>query len=226
MVSIFYFGLILSGIAVKGLFDIFQSKIQFPSLAATQLLIGYERHFLINYPVVIDMEITPHLFVCGLSGSGKTCMIEYAIKGKDIVLINAFKKDFKSIKARRVNGNEKILEFLTNLLANIHYHERPLYIIMDELLVLCIDSKICKAIMDILAIGRHYNIFIIGISQLGTKEAVKFKDLFNARVCFRQVEESSYRAVLGYSPEERDLKKRQFLFYSDQIGSGYTYDVG
>ena len=92
--------------------------------------------------------------------------------------------------------------------------------------MLCIDSKITKAIMDILAVGRHYNVYIIGISQLGTKETVKFKDLFNTRVCFRQVEESSYRAVLGYSPEERDLQKRQFLFYSDTLGMGHTYDVG
>lgn len=67
--------------------------------------------------------------------------------------------------------------------------------------------------------------FLIGISQIGTKEAVKFKDLFNTRICFKQVEESSYRSVLGYSPENKKLTKQQFLLYSDKISEGYTYTV-
>jgi DNA segregation ATPase FtsK/SpoIIIE-like protein len=96
---------------------------------------------------------------------------------------------------------------------------------MDELLILCMDNKIEKAIMNLLAVGRHYNIFLIGICQLGTKEIIKFKDLFNTRICFRQVEESSYRAVLGYSPEDKQLQKREFYYYSDEVGKGYTYDV-
>lgn len=100
-----------------------------------------------------------------------------------------------------------------------------MYIVIDELLVLCIDKNITKMIADLLAIGRHYNVFIIGISQQGTKEAVKFKDLFNARVCFRQVEESAYRSVLGYSPEDKQLKKREFYLYSDEINRGYTYSI-
>ena len=58
------------------------------------------------------------------------------------------------------------------------------------------DKGITKAITDLLAIGRHYNIFLVGISQQGTKESVKFKDLFNSRICFSQVEESSYRSVI------------------------------
>jgi Cdc6-like AAA superfamily ATPase len=189
------------------------------------LLIGYDKQRWVKWPIIIDMEITPHLFVSGLSGNGKSRMVEYAIKDKNVVLINVFRKDFRSIKTRRINGNENILKYLTNLLKNMYYRKKPLYIVIDELIVLCLDSKITKAIMEILAIGRHYNIYIIGISQLGTKETVKFKDLFNARVSFRQVEESSYRAVLGYSPPVRTLQKRQFLYYSHEIGMGYTYDV-
>jgi DNA segregation ATPase FtsK/SpoIIIE-like protein len=226
MISIFFLGLMLTVIACKGMYDTVRDKVETATLKDTQLLIGYDKKEWVKWPIIIDMEKTPHLFVCGLSGSGKTCLVEYAMKNKNVILVNAFKKDFRSIKARRINGNDKILKYLNGILDKIYYRNKPLYIVLDELLVLCIDSKITRAIMDLLAVGRHYNIYLIGISQIGTKETVKFKDLFNTRICFRQVEESSYRAVLGYSPDQKDLHKRQFLFYSDQIGSGYTYDVG
>jgi hypothetical protein len=225
MIGIFFLGLICAGIGWMGIYSLMKDDIEHPYITDTQLLLGYSKRSSIMYPIIVDMKKTPHMFVCGLSNSGKTCMIESAVKDKDVILINTFKEDFKSIKARRINGNEKILEFLQGIIKDIYYREKPLFVVMDELLILCLDSKITKAIMDLLAIGRHYNIFLIGISQLGTKETVKFKDLFNVRVCFKQVEESSYRAVLGYSPEIRDLKQRQFLFYSDKIGIGYTYNV-
>jgi DNA segregation ATPase FtsK/SpoIIIE-like protein len=226
VINIFYLGLTLVITAAKGILDTINDRIaDNANLKETELLLGYTPG-IIRKPIIVNMETTPHLFVCGLSGNGKSCMVEFAIKGRKVVLINAFKKDFKGIKARRINSNEKILEYLTELIKDIYYHAEPLYLVFDELLVLCIDNKITKAIMDILAIGRHYNIYVIGISQIGTKEVVKFKELFNTRVCFRQVEESSYRSVLGYSPEIRELSKRQFLFYSETTGNGYTYDVG
>ena len=192
-----------------------------------QLKLGYIRG-IVNKPILVDMRITPHLFVVGLSGSGKSKMVEKAIQKKNVVLINAFKDDFKTIQAKRVLGNVNILKYLNELLQSVRGGKkwtRPLYIVIDELLVLCIDKNITKMIADLLAIGRHYNVFIIGISQQGTKEAVKFKDLFNARVCFRQVEESAYRSVLGYSPEDKQLKKREFYLYSDEINRGYTYSI-
>lgn len=195
-------------------------------VGAYQLKLGYKNNLLFKRPLIIDMENTPHLFVSGLSGSGKSRMIEKAIQGKQVILINTFKKDFRSIQARRINGNENILKFFNNLLQNLKEDKKePLYVVIDELLVLCLDKNITKAIADLLAVGRHYNIFLIGICQQGTKESVKFKDLFNARVCFRQVEESSYRSVLGYSPEDTQLRKRQFYLYSDYIERGYTYTV-
>lgn len=193
-----------------------------------ELKIGYENMLLFPKPIIINMKTTPHLFICGLSGSGKTCMIEYALKGKSSILINAFEDDFKSIRARRIIGNDNILKFFQNLLENMKKRkkdERPLYLVIDELLVLCVDKAITKAITDVLAIGRHYDIYLIGICQLGTKDSVKFKDLFNARVCFRQVEESSYRVILGYSPEDTQLKHREFYLYSDCIARGYTYNI-
>lgn len=194
-------------------------------LSDTQLAVGYQQFTLYKKPIIIDMERTPHLFVCGLSGNGKTRMVEYAMQDKDVILINPMKKDFKSIKARRIISRDRILEFFTNTVDNIYLRRKPLFIVIDDLLVLCNDKKITEKISDLLAIGRHYNIFLIGICQIGTKEAVKFKDLFNTRVCFRQVEESSYRAVLGYSPENTNLKKREFHLYSEEIVFGHTYDI-
>lgn len=226
MVSIFFIGLALTTVGAKGIYDTLKDMAEKPILKDTQLILGYDKRGLIKWPIIADMKKTPHMFVCGLSNSGKSCMIEHAIREKNVILVNTFKEDFTSIKARRINGKEKILEFFKVMLQDIHCRDEPLYIVMDELLILCMDKEITKAIMDLLAVGRHYNIYLIGISQIGTKETVKFKDLFNVRVCFKQVEESSYRAVLGYSPEIKDLGMRQFLFYSDQIGLGYTYDVG
>jgi DNA segregation ATPase FtsK/SpoIIIE-like protein len=192
-------------------------------LTNKQLLVGYENK---NYqPVIIDMGITAHLFVCGLSQCGKSRMIEFAIKDKNVVLLNVFGEDFNSIKAERVNGTKEIKEYLNELIAEPYFREEPLYIVIDEMLVLCMNKDVTQAITDLLAIGRHYNIFVIGISQTGTKETVKFKDLFNARICFRQVEESAYRTVLGYSPEIKDLKPRQFHLYSDKLAFGCTYDI-
>ncbi|MDG5857074.1 hypothetical protein [Clostridium beijerinckii] len=197
-------------------------------LSDFQLRIGYKDYILIKKPLIVDMTITPHILVCGLSGQGKTKCIESALKGKNVVLLNSFYDDFKTLGSVRRVGNDNILKFLNHLLDNLKYrnqNSKVLYLAFDELLVLCIDKAITKAITDLLAVGRHYNIFVIGISQIGTKEAVKFKDLFNTRICFKQVEESSYRSVLGYSPENKKLTKQQFLLYSDKISEGYTYTV-
>lgn len=203
-------------------------KLKNKEVGPYELRVGYRDFIVFRKPIIINMKATPHLFVCGLSGSGKSKMVEYAVKDKNVVLLNVFPEDFKSITARRIIGNDEILEYLTNLLKDMKGSKKrdtPLYVVVDELLVLCMDKAITKAIMDILAIGRHYNIYLIGISQTGTKESVKFKDLFNARICFRQVEESAYRTILGYSPEKKNLKHREFYLYSDRIERGYTYTI-
>lgn len=201
-------------------------RLEYKNISEYQLRIGYRNNLILKQPILVDMRVTPHIFVCGLSGNGKTKMIEYALRDKKVVLINVFEDDLKNINtSRRINGNDNILKYFNDLLKNIKRHERPLYLVIDEMLVLCMDKTITKAIMDVLAVGRHYNIYIIGIAQIGTKESIKFKDLFNARVCFRQVEESSYRTVLGYSPENTKLKKREFYYYSDNVGRGKTYTI-
>lgn len=194
-----------------------------------QLKIGYKDYIFIKKPIVIDMLVTPHVFVSGLSGQGKSKMVEYMLRDKNVILINAFEDDYISLGAvRRVNGNDNILDFLnylSSILRNRNRNSKPLYLCIDELLVLCYDKKISHHLFALLCTARHFNIFIIGISQIGTKESVKFKDLFNTRISFRQVEESSYRAVLGYSPEDKHLIKQEFYLYSDKILKGFTYDV-
>ena len=188
------------------------------------LVIGHSKG-LFKTPITVDMRTTPHLLCCGLSGQGKSRCIEYAIKDKDVILLNAFKDDFKAVKARKIIGNENILHFLENIIKEPYKRDKPLYIVIDELLVCCTDKKINNAIKDLLAVGRHYNIFIIGIAQRGTKTDLSFKDLFNSRMTFRQVESSSYQAILGCSIEDKRLNKREFILMSDDIYYGKTYDI-
>ena len=188
------------------------------------LVIGYTKG-LFKTSITVNMRTTPHVLCCGLSGQGKSRCIEYAIKDKDVILLNAFKDDFKAVKARKIIGNENILHFLENIIKEPYKRDKPLYIVIDELLVCCTDKKINNAIKDLLAVGRHYNIFIIGIAQRGTKTDLSFKDLFNARMTFRQVENSSYQAILGCSIEDKRLNKREFILMSDDIYYGKTYDI-
>lgn len=188
------------------------------------LKVGYSGT-LIKKPIIVDMKITPHLLCCGLSGNGKSKCIEYAMRGKNCILINAFEEDFRTIKAQRIIGNDNILEYLKNLLETPYKREEPFYIVIDEMLSLCINKNITKLIMELLAIGRHYNLYIIGIAQRGTKSDIPFKDLFNARMTFRQIEPSSYSAILGFSVEDRQLNHREFYLASDSIYRGKTYDL-
>ena len=172
------------------------------------LVVGY-KGIVKKKSIIVDMRTTPHLLVCGLSGSGKTKCIEYAIKDKRVIILNAFKDDFKSINCPKINGENNIINVLMNCCKQ--YQEKPLYIVIDELLVLCNNKKINKCILDILAVARHYNVYLIGIAQRGLSVDMSFKNLFNARLCFRQVEETSYRAILGYSIDNPNLQKREFI---------------
>ena len=96
-----------------------------------------------------------------------------------------------------------------------------MYLIIDELLTLTKNKEINKILMELLAVARHFNIFVIGIAQEGTKENLKFKNLFNARVCFKMIEDSSYKTVLGCSVEEQ-LQKQEFYLFLPDVSSRHS----
>lgn len=194
------------------------------NLEPYELLLGY------NYEgnIIADMRICPHLLVTGLSGQGKSYMLKSTIKNlqdsADVVLINAFKSDFKDFRGRFIIGERNVLSFLKSLLEVKIQRNKPIYIVIDELLTLIRNKEIGEIIAQLLAIGRHYNIFLICIAQQGTKESVKFKNLFNARVCFKFIEDSSYKAVLGVVVAEQ-LEKQEFYFYGEGLYKGRTFEV-
>ena len=188
------------------------------------LTLGYRRICGVKVPITVNMRSCPHLLVCGLSSQGKSKCVEYAMKDRDCILLNAFEEDFKSLKCRRIIGNEKILKYLTGLLENPYKRERPFFIVIDELLVLSAQKDISRAIMNLLSVARHFNLYLVGVSQRGTKQDLSYKDLFNSRACFRMVDSSSYGAVLGCNIDET-LVKREFLLYSDSVYKGRTFDV-
>ena len=180
-------------------------------------------------PIKVNMNIDPHMLVVGISNCGKSKMVEKCLQDKKLVtILNAFETDFTSLGANYINGNENILAYLETCLEGRTNNSEPHYILIDELLVLIKDKKIEKALYDLLAMARHYNVYIICISQEGTKEVIKFKNLFNVRICMRTLEEASIRAVLGCSVPSDDpaLKQREFYIADNQgLRRGKTYDL-
>ena len=89
------------------------------------------------------------------------------------------------------------------------------------------SKKTKDKIQELLCIARHYNIFIIGVIQIATKENCSFKDLFNTRITFKQIGEQNYRVILGMPIEEeyRQLRQREFIMLSDKLYNGKTYLV-
>lgn len=169
-----------------------------------------------------DMRLTPHIIIGGLSGTGKTKFCESLFINRtdiDIVMLNCFYDDFTNINGIRINELKDIKDFLDHILEE-GKRKRVMYIIIDELMSLAIrDKKIIDSIKRLLCVARHYNIFIVAISQSCNKEEVGSKNLFNSRVCFRQVEHSQYSVCLGYSPEEKDLHQREY-YYLNSRGVG------
>ena len=172
--------------------------------------------------VTFNMQIAPHLLIAGLSGQGKSKFVEYLFKDrydiKEIYLVNAYREDFKSLPCKRINNTTDILNLLTK--ASTASQRHPTYIVIDELLELSIrEPKVIKELTKALAVARHFNTFFICIAQQATKEEIKCKSLFNCRVTFKQIESATYQTILGYSPEDKQLKQREFYYLSD-CGAG------
>lgn len=191
------------------------------ALSPYKLLLGHSY----KGNIIADMRINPYLLICGLGGSGKTQMAKTIInnlENADVVILNAYKDDFKDYEGIFINGEENILGFLKSCLDAQIERVKPMYLVIDELIVLCRNKEISKAITDLLAVARHSNIYLIGISQIGTKEQLKFKDLFNSRVCMKFIENSAYQTVLGCGVDG-SLKQREFYLYSDGLYRGKTF---
>ena len=172
--------------------------------------------------ITFNMQIAPHILIAGLSGQGKSKMVEYLFKDRDdikeVYLVNAYREDFKSFNCKRINNTTDILKLLSEASTELQKH--PRYIIIDELLELSIrEPKIIKELTKALAVARHFNTFFICIAQQATKEEIKCKSLFNCRITFKQIESATYQTILGYSPEDKQLKQREFYYLSD-CGTG------
>ena len=154
-------------------------------------------------------------------------MVEYALRGRQSIILNAMPDNFQSIEPiERITEYDEMIYILGELIKSRKLKE-PLYVVIDEMLQLVIDGKkqVTELITKLLAKAAHNNIFVIGITQSAEKEVVKCKHLFNTRVCFRVVDDSSYKVVLGYSPDEQILLPRHFYYVTDRKGVGCTYDL-
>ncbi len=177
--------------------------------------------------IIVDMRKTCHLIISGLTGTGKSCCARMIVEqldysGADIIILNGYKEDYPKFKGRFIIG-ECITKFLIDLYSNLQYHKKPLYLVIEEMQTLQ-DKTVSDLLKKILSIGRHYNIFVIGIIQEATKENCKFKSLFNARCTFRQVDISAIQVVLGTSIE-KNLKKREFALFTDDLYYGETFII-
>ena len=189
------------------------------------LIVGYEDK-LIRKPITIDMNIDSHVLIIGLSNCGKSKLAEGMLKSKSVTIVNAFPEDFPTLKGQRIAGEDEILNYLEHVLDGRTNESKVHYLLIDEMLVLMRNKKIEKALAELLGIARHYNLYIIALGQEGTREVIKCKNLFNVRICMKQLEESSFRTVLGCSVEDRFLKQREFYIVDNQgLRKGKTYDI-
>lgn len=204
--------------------DIGDIKYEYIDMSPYELILGYNKK---GEPIIVNMKKTPHIGVQGASNSGKSKMVELALRNlkdkADVILLNCFEDDFISIPGRRINNNDDILKYLESIIEEPYIRERPLYLLLDELNVLGKDKKINKAIMDVLAQARHFNIFLIALGQSLLKENCPYKQLFNVRVTFRAIDRSSISAFLGCTVEDTQLNQREFICYSDSIYRGKSY---
>lgn len=193
-------------------------------ITETTLILGKDKH---KNPITVDLGIDSHILIVGLSNCGKSRLAEYSLKDKkNVIIINAFDEDFSTLKAPRINGEDAIIEYLSNVLKDRTPNSEPLFILIDELVVLLKNKQIAKLLQDLLCVARHYKTYIVALSQEGTKEVVSCKHLFNVRVMMKALEDSTFRTVLGASVENTNLKQREFYVRDNEgIRFGRTYDV-
>lgn len=187
-----------------------------------ELLLGYNQE---GY-IIADMGKYPHLLISGLSNQGKSKMVNYMLKNLEdranILVLNGFKEDYKGFTL--VQGTKAIQRRIEAILKDKEIRIKPLYLILEEMQSISKDKKLQEQLKELLSIGRHYNIFVIGIIQNATKENCSFKDLFNCRCSFRQIDSSSYQVCLGTSVK-KGLEQREFYFLDSNLIKGYTFSI-
>ena len=187
-----------------------------------ELLLGYNQQ---GY-IIANMGKYPHLLISGLSNQGKSKMIYYMLKNLEdranILVLNGFKEDYRGFTL--VQGTKAIQRRIEAILKDKEIRSKPLYLILEEMQVISKNKKLQEQFKELLSIGRHYNIFVIGIIQNATKENCSFKDLFNCRCSFRQIDSSSYQVCLGTSVE-KGLEQREFYFLDSNLIKGYTFSI-
>ena len=187
-----------------------------------ELLLGYNQQ---GY-IIADMGKYPHLLISGLSNQGKSKMVYYMLKNLEdranILVLNGFKEDYRGFTL--VQGTKAIQRRIEAILKDKEIRIKPLYLVLEEMQSIGKDKKLQEQLKELLSMGRHYNIFVIGIIQNATKENCSFKDLFNCRCSFRQIDSSSYSVCLGTSVE-KGLEQREFYFLDSNLVKGYTFNI-
>ena len=187
-----------------------------------ELLLGYNQQ---GY-IIADMGKYPHLLISGLSNQGKSKMVNYMLKNLEdranILVLNGFKEDYRGFTL--VQGTKAIQRRIEAILKDKEIRIKPLYLILEEMQSINKDKKLQEQLKELLSMGRHYNIYCIGIIQNATKENCSFKDLFNCRCSFRQIDSSSYQVCLGTSVE-KGLEQREFYFLDSNLVKGYTFNI-
>lgn len=189
----------------------------------TELLLGYDFK---GQPILADMNVNPHLLITGLSGQGKTGLLRTLItniRDADVILCNCFEEDFRGFNVKRLYGEDAILEYCQKIMEQDYWHKKPLYLVVEELATIK-EKKLVNLLKEMLCVCRHYNIFIIGIIQIATKEELKFKSYFISRLSFKQLDSSSYQVVLG-AGIDKDLQKREFYCLTNGLYKGKTYTL-
>ena len=191
-------------------------------LTSYELLLGYGQE---GY-IIANMSKYPHLLISGLSNQGKSKMVNYMLKNisdkADILVLNGFKEDYKEFVL--IRDIKSIERRIGTIIAPLKKRKRPLYLVIEEMQVISKNKRLQERLKELLSVGRHYNIFVIGIIQNATKENCSFKDLFNCRCSFRQIDTSSYMVALGTSVE-KGLEQREFYYLDTGLTKGYTFSI-
>jgi hypothetical protein len=135
------------------------------------------------------------------------------LRNENVVLINCWETDFRSIPAaRRINNKEDIIFFFKCLKDN----KNEIFVVIDELASLMTDKEVAKEINSALQYSRHYHCHIIGITPRVLAKEVECKALFPCRICGKMMCESDYKTALGVAVDG-DLAMREFYIVQNDI---------